>query len=268
MTGYLGRLVDRAVGRAAVLEPRLRSRFDPGRIGPAAAPERPWDREVEIGGDPGRPATPAAFARAPAAGGTPLTHSGDAERRPRPAESAAPRDGPRPPSDALATSPLPGARWPDPRDGAEPAEAVHARLRGAADLAERLLAEVRRERMGARRDSPDAALRPPAPASPPPIALEPRRSAEPPSPPRPDHPLAPRRPTAPPPLRVAERAGARSAAASPTPAPEAPAAVHVTIGSVEVRAAISAAPPAPAPRRAEGRLALEEYLRRRDGGGA
>ncbi|HVO10135.1 MAG TPA: hypothetical protein VMX54_05215 [Vicinamibacteria bacterium] len=266
MTGYLGRLVDRAVGRAAVLEPRLPSRFDPGRIRPSPSPEQPWAAEIEAFAELAVRAPQAA--PGPASPGPGSTAGAPADRSAPAAEGRANREAPGA-REPLASRPPPASPPGPAQRAGEAGEEIHARLRGAAEAAERLLVEARRERTGAGREIPAAEPRPaPAVSAPKAIALEPRRPAELAAAPRPDHPLAPRAPTAPPPLHVPGRTAARQAPAPRAPAPEPPPVVHVTIGRVEVRAEPPAvAPPARAPRRPAAHLALEDYLRRRNGGG-
>ncbi|HMB53360.1 MAG TPA: hypothetical protein VKU40_08590 [Thermoanaerobaculia bacterium] len=270
MSGFLARLAERAVGTARTVQPRLPARFEGGGG---------WVVAEGSDGDP---------AEGRAAGG-----EADAARVPAAAASAGeqihqgsegpPRAAPRSPPAAAASgnreSDLPSPRVPS----------AEAPVASRGEAAPPPLAPIdpprRHERpaepatQGAEplpRHAPPASAAAPAhpPADGPPVVhVETRRRApssplSPPSErPTPDAPSQRHPPLEPlPPSRRADAAAAEDRHQPlETSAADAPPAIRISIGRVEVRAVAPERPAArPAPRRpAEPRLSLEEYQRRR-----
>ena len=261
-TGYFGRLIDRAVGRAAVLQPLVPSRFEPAREAPQPGLDSLVAQEAEAVAAP--PPESARPARTPAPATADVRAGPDGERSTR--ESAPLPRLPDARGEVLERPTRRPAESPErpPREaGEERFDALEERLQRAADAVRELWDQVDRER-------PRDAIAAPAPLTAAPRAVGPD------SPPPPQEsgpraiavaPAAPRAPTAPAPLALgAERKPARDDAA-PASRESAPR-IHVTIGRVEVRA-VSTPPVSarPGPRRAEAHVSLEDYLRGRDRGG-
>lgn len=244
MTGFLSHLVDRAQGRAPLLERRPRALFEP---------ERPMTGGIALESSVQQvaaPSEPRAF-RAPDA---PVHARADAREPEAPASARW-----RPPVDAAPqVSPPVRHAWP------LQAQAPHAPV--AALLAEPASASVAAAPSLTDRDAePHAAA-----------TTTQRLVAH-----RPHPPVPSIAPAAAPLLvaRAAERATPQAAMASPGPSRQSasprregpsaeanvPPTIHIAIGRVEVKA-VSAGE---APRRAPGaapRLSLDDYLRRRNGG--
>lgn len=283
MNDFLGRLAARAQGEAAVVKPPVRSRYEPGGVGPPPAPEG-WGEEVaeavdrkdgEDGG--GRPEAAAVPSRAAPVEWRVVSRAVDEvfeprQEAPRPAaelplaalEAPSPAPVEPPPSSRRAArrvapalkappaleSPSALAAPPEPEPGAEPAPSrVEPRIaRRVRDVAEPALATVartkERHQTGPVEPSADSPAAKPAP---------PRRDAE--------------RPAGLPPT-VGPRRGMPDLSPSPAdmarPAGDTEEVVRVSIGRIDVHAG---PPPvkAPAPRAPAGpRLSLADYLKTRE----
>jgi hypothetical protein len=258
MSAFLGRLIDRALGRAPVLEPLRPSRFAPvGGVAPAhvtsllagvdraldepreaearpsRAPARSEDRLAEVSRHGGASAAPASLApmhperRAAAA----------EERAANPTLATADRA-------IVPAMPAPSPGAPEARNA--PPAVADAPSGGRRD-------EERPERHRQRDED---------------VAPRERRASEEPRPPPLRAPEALSRAPSPlpvPPLLVAApETSRRGASRQPSSAESAPE-IHVTIGRIEVRAT---PPSSPAPRAADRRRAspvsLDDYLQRRD----
>ncbi|HEY0558267.1 MAG TPA: hypothetical protein VGG20_28710 [Thermoanaerobaculia bacterium] len=257
MNDFLGRLAARAQGEAAVVKPRVRSRYEAGEAGPPPAPEG-WGEEVtETAVSPASPASPEPAVKA--------------------VKAVAPREARLPGEETIVERTVETAARPVPAP--PPPEARPRPVQAARKAA--------RESVVAPPEAPArAALTPPAVPAP-----APRRSELPAAPPEPGPRLerrveepgaVPAPPETRPAVRMRQPADLRTAPLptvgprraipdlGPAPAGRAETAgdteevVRVSIGRIDVHAG---PPPvqAPAPRRPAGpRLSLSDYLTGRD----
>jgi hypothetical protein len=242
VTGYFHRLIDRALGRAQVLQPAVPSRFasPPGAPSLQFGPLLAHDRETVIEAPP-----PAVSARPRTAAAAPPVRT----EMPAPAPA---QDAPPPP---------PIANRPElPRTPGRPAFEAREESAPASRIGE---PARRREEPPDAREQHSTSIREEVRAAVQPVqersdrveqrTLEIREAA----------PAQPKQqPAAPPPLAVNRREKPRELS-QPRAAPEPE--IHITIGSIEVRANTAPPPARPGPRRADSHQSLEAYLQKRGG---
>ena len=266
----LGRLIDRALGRVAVLQPRKPSVFEPSRETapgmvtslfarvehdtrpPADSVELTRQqtegprRELESVAQPSRteslPARPAESMRESTREGSPILAQPAAPVRSAQSDAEPPRATEA--REFTAPKLLPVASEPPRRLGSSPRETLDAETLGVppSERAER------RPATGREQPAPGPSPRAPSPASPPTTTT-----------------VKETRVSAPPPLTLGARGEARRSSTLSEKASEPSPQIHVTIGRIEVRAnAASPAAPRSSPRRAESAFTLRNYLQQRE----